>query len=139
MPQSPEDQMLRDEHFQQLTEEQSKVKLLDEIIAEGVKAEDFVNNHPFYPIFKRTFTALRESYNADAHKASRDSRSEISHFLGREEAIRDLFSILGDFTVKADSAEEEKKVALDRIKELQSILGSAEGDTSGLADLGGSL
>lgn len=131
-----EEALKRDEQYQQLLELKDKIKRIDQVILEGEHAEDFKKNHPFWPIFERTFKALRETYNADAHKASKDSRAEISHFLGREEAIKDVFYYLDDFTSRADSAAEEKKIAEEQIKELHSILGSPDGESQ---DLGGAI
>lgn len=125
MPNQLTSALNRDEQYQQLLELKDKMKLLDSIIQEGNLALDFQDS-PFYPIFARTMLALKESYNSDAHKAAKDSRAEISNFLGREEAIKEMFSILSEFAVKSEQAKDEKQLTLDQIQELQAILATPE-------------
>jgi len=128
--------LLRDEHYKRLIECKEKIKLMNQIILEGQYAEEFISGSPFWPIFQRTFESLRASYNADAHKAAKDLRADITNYLGREEAIMDMFNIIGEFSVKADHAESEKKLIEEEIKQLQEILSTPDGNTQ---DVGGAM
>ena len=125
----PKNNLERDEQYQHLLDLKKKVSSLDTVISEGQYAEEFCNQHSFWPIFKKTLESLKESYAAETHKAARDNRAEIANFLGREEGIMDVLNIIQEFSTRADQAESEKKLAVDEIKELTEILASPEGDT----------
>lgn len=125
----------RDEQFQQLQDLKSKLKQLQIVVDEGESAKEFMSSS-FYPVFEKTFKSLLSVYNADAHKAARDSRAEISNYLGREEALRDVFSIIAEFETKALSAVDEIKVIEDQIREITQILASPEMETT---DVGGAM
>ena len=132
----PQEVIERDEHYKRLLELKEKNKQLEVVIREGQYAEEFLKSSPFAPILMRTLSAMRENYNADAHKASKDSRSSISHFLGREECVKDILNIIDEFSRLADNAESEKKVNDDEMRELYEIMGNPEGVTQ---DVGGTI
>ncbi len=131
-----EESLLRDDQYRRLLELKEKQKLLDIVISEGSAAEEFQSKSDFWPILKRTLEAMRYSANSDAHKASRDSRSEISHFLGREESFDDIFNVIHEFTIKADNAETEKNSIEEEIAQLTQILATPETNTQ---DVGGAM
>lgn len=126
----------RDEQYIRLLQLKDKIQQLRDVIREGELAEEFQKNHGFYPIFAKLLASLRESYNAEAHKAARDSRAEIANYLGREECVKDITFLLTEFSTRADSAEAEKKTIEEEIKELTEILASPDGDT---VDNGGAM
>lgn len=128
--------LLRDEQYQRLLILKDRVKQLNVVIREGELAEDFRDKHAFFPVFAGAMASLRESYNAEAHKAARDSRAEISNFLGREECVKTVMGIFEEFSTRADSAETEKESVEQEIKELTEILASPEGETQ---DVGGAM
>lgn len=94
-----------------------KVALLNIIIREGELYQEFKESS-FYEVFSNIFTGLKETYLKDAYKASRDSRAEISSFLGRMEQIDDMFDILGQFPIKAGQAKLERTSLEEEIDEI---------------------
>lgn len=128
--------LMRDEQYQRLLMLKDRVRQLNEVIRQGELAEDFQNKHGFFPVFQSALASLRESYNAEAHKAARDSRAEISNFLGREECVKTILELVTEFSTRADSAETEKESVEQEIKELTEILASPEGDAQ---DVGGAM
>lgn len=125
-----------DEQREKLAELKSKVDLLVVIIREGELCDEF-KRMGFFDIFVRTFVAQKDGYAQDAYKAAKDSRAEIAAFLSRMEQIDDMFGILEQFSIKAESAKVEKYALEEEIKELNDELNRP--DDAPAHDAGGAM
>ena len=115
----------------------SKIQNLNKIIEEAKECEAF-KAHGFYPILQRTLLALKENYEKDAFKAARDSRADISNYLGRMEMIVDFYDILDKFALNADQAQLEIDSAEEEIKQLNEIM-KDDAKSGQTLDIGGNM